>query len=815
VYSQGLANQEATLPVNSVAATTTDEDMWAYTCSYDAGGEGSWVDLCSKGPYALNTTCRTTPRGAHIHLYYSEADSDEVNAKATFMGLATKALNLSVDICHDNYGHEQPHETTCWLGGPTQPPHLQSQTQGRPASSFVTSTFSLYVTNDDFAKVVSWVMLNDLSEVIGKSFDFLLHPVFGCNFADHQMWSLHKGSTPNNMFGIEEEGGWTGKSPSRLDPFGPEASANCACSNPSASSYTLHLLYDSGDKADVEGKDRLVGKIAKSFHEASVLFVKDVPRSFLDATSQFLAGQVEFKVNVESYVAVMEWLAMERGSTDTLMAPVTCCGGKWDYRESAIWAGRQWTLNLDALAEKNVSPVQSQSIDFLQAVQPMRTVKTNRDFLLYVSYASGNSFQSSAAENFISSFATVFRINRSSCTEQYPNPEPSYEKLCMMQEVDSPGTSDPITTAYAAVYVPAGDSARVLSWAMLHRSADRSSYQVDLLIVPLTGDAILDYGERAFHVGTPWGLNDAALLASNSSGETQALALPTAVHYYRDDNVDQYTETSNGATIRRWNFERDAQTDFPLAPPLMVRHELVAGATFPSWGGAFWFPGDSYSTVITGNATFGKDGKVYTYGDVFWAMAGHSHGPITNVGNTPLVVVTVSTSPLLARRSYGAPSDVNPSVDASHTTSRGYRRVDASWSPNPSKHSDECMVAGGVYNMGFEAVNNTPPVLRVRWAPNCSIPFHYHPTGAVYVVLYGQMFFTGDVSTGGSDVAFHAGNVRWVRPGFNYGPEYNSADEAMEITVFLTDTPPTFQQAPPGPYKYQRTSTVTAIFDEL
>merc|ERR1712050_774144 len=99
---------------------------------------------------------------------------------------------------------------------------------------------------------------------------------------------------------------------------------------------------------------------------------------------------------------------------------------------------------------------------------------------------------------------------------------------------------------------------------MLHRSAEWCGYQVDLLIVPLTGDVISDYGERAFHVGTPWGLNDAVLLASNSSGETAALTLPTAVHYYRDDNFDQYTKISDSGTIiRRWNVERNRQVDLP------------------------------------------------------------------------------------------------------------------------------------------------------------------------------------------------------------------------------------------------------------
>jgi len=821
VYKQTWSKEAASLelpPADVVGASATDEDKWAYTCSYDAGGEGQWVDLCSKGPYAMNTTCRSTPVGAHIHVYYSEANADEVRAKAVFSGLATKALNLSLDICHDNYGHEQPHNTTCWLGGPTHmPPHLKAgQAPGPPpAGSFVEDDFSLYVTNEDFAKVASWIMLNDLSEVLGKSLNFLLHPVFGCNFADHQMWSLHKGSTPNNLYGVEDEGGWTGKEPSRLDPLGPDAGATCACATPAASSYALHLLYDATDKASSLSKEMLVSQIVATFDAASLQFVKDVPHSYTDRESPFLAGQVHFKVKAEYFSKVLDWLSTERGSTDVLIAPVTCCGEQWDYTASAIWAGHQWPLNVAALKEKPALP----SPAFLERVlleeSPMAS--SSHDVLLYVNYASANAYQAAAVEKFLVAFAGAFKLERDNCTAHYPAAEPHYSKLCMMSETKVPSSSDPVTTAFAGVYVPASDSARVLSWAMLHRGADTCGYQVDLLVVPLTGDAVADYSMHAFHVGTAWGLNDPLLLADTSSGETAALNLPSAVHYYRNDNVDQYTQFDNGATLRRWDVVRDFQADWPLAAPFMIRHEIPAGATFPSWGGAYWFQGDSYSTVISGNATFGNDAKVYGYGDLFWSMAGHAHGPITNVGNTPLVVSTISSAPLLARRAYDAPDDMNPSVDASLIKSRGYRRLDRgqAWAPNPSPHSTECMAAGGVYNMGFDSANNTNPVLRVKWAPNCSIPYHYHPTGALYFIQYGKMFFRGDLATGGEDISFKAGEVRWVRPGFDYGPEYNSADEHMEITVLGTDTPPMFQAPPPGPYKYQKTSTITTVFDEL
>jgi hypothetical protein len=43
----------------------------------------------------------------------------------------------------------------------------------------------------------------------------------------------------------------------------------------------------------------------------------------------------------------------------------------------------------------------------------------------------------------------------------------------------------------------------------------------------------------------------------------------------------------------------------------------------------------------------------------------------------------------------------------------------------------------------FPAEKNTPPLLRVKWAPMCQIPYHYHPTGAMYFIQYGHMLFKG------------------------------------------------------------------------
>lgn len=316
------------------------------------------------------------------------------------------------------------------------------------------------------------------------------------------------------------------------------------------------------------------------------------------------------------------------------------------------------------------------------------------------------------------------------------------------------------------------------------------------------------------------------LLSAALLGVTEASSKP--YYYYNNDTLSSSDDLGNGVTAFRWDGPAGTPSyggDFALQALPMVRLEFPApssknnnrpgqGLTAPASGESYYLRGDCHYVVISGNATFGASGdaaKVHGYGDLFWAMAGSLHGPIRNVGSDTLVVMVAGAtwSPVIAT---AGPSDNNPSVNSGDLTARAYRRSDSErgFTPNPSPHSDECMTNGGVFNMNFDAVNNTPPVLRVKWFANCSIPFHYHPTGAVYFVQYGHMYFKGDRKD--KDLAINAGEVRWVQPGFAYGPEYND-DQPMQITVLGTDTPPTFAAPPPGPYKLQKTIAASRIFD--
>jgi hypothetical protein len=62
-----------------------------------------------------------------------------------------------------------------------------------------------------------------------------------------------------------------------------------------------------------------------------------------------------------------------------------------------------------------------------------------------------------------------------------------------------------------------------------------------------------------------------------------------------------------------------------------------------------------------------------------------------------------------------------------------------------------------------------------------------------------------------TDRAVGRGEIRWVRPGFNYGPEHNDYDAPCEITVLGVDTNPTFEHAP-APYRVQKRVLVDYIY---
>jgi hypothetical protein len=203
------------------------------------------------------------------------------------------------------------------------------------------------------------------------------------------------------------------------------------------------------------------------------------------------------------------------------------------------------------------------------------------------------------------------------------------------------------------------------------------------------------------------------------------------------------------------------------------------GVTFPSTGSAFWLKDDAYFVVMNGNVTFGTN-VTHEYGDVFYVLAGTKVGPVINAGSRPVIVNVMTEADMEDLQTSDTPAR-NPSTSDWLSTRSYLGATSCKWGKNPSPHSDECIKNGGVYNCHFPAKNNTPPLLRVRWASNCQIPYHYHPTGAMYFIQYGHMLFKGDIAE--YDETLNMGDVRWVRPGYDYGPGEWAASAAVQFLI--------------------------------
>ena len=269
-----------------------------------------------------------------------------------------------------------------------------------------------------------------------------------------------------------------------------------------------------------------------------------------------------------------------------------------------------------------------------------------------------------------------------------------------------------------------------------------------------------------------------------------------AFRYYRDNNTERTIPlTEDGSiTARFWSGEINGTfTHLAFGSPALTRLDFSGNSTqFPKSGEQFYLPDNAYFVVITGNATFGDD-VTFSYGDMLYVTAGQNIGPIASVGSTNLMLFVV-TSTFIPTIGTDGVSTINSAFQPTWTTSRSYRRVDNEYHANPDWPD------ATVKNMNFYAVNNTPAALRVLWDPQRSIGYHYHPLGALYFVLYGSMYFDGDYESFSPSVV--VGEVRWVRPGFAYGPEYNGEEE-MEILVLGTEDPPIFDIEPPKPFLVQ------------
>ena len=337
-------------------------------------------------------------------------------------------------------------------------------------SSFTTGKISLYVTNERFSELLGWILMNMNQDILGEDLDFILHPCYGCNFADHQMWSLHRGTrVPNNMYGIALSGDWKDSTnPPSIDPLSPinhNFSNLCQSLSPKdIHNYIAHFLYDPTNSNHHLLVEDLKSKFLSDFGDnVQPLHSEDV--EFDDIESIFVASDAMFSISVDVIDQVVAWMAKNVPTSKMIsvfLQPYTSAG-ICDLFEYPIWLGEKFPLKT-LRASDSIMPQFSEIDKSRQATSHDNEFTANSsvltsDFLMYIQRAPNNPWQIAAFNNLKKSFVENFDLTEEDCIEQYPNPEPNYNRtsLCMMQEISEPYKNDQdiMTTTYAAVYIPA------------------------------------------------------------------------------------------------------------------------------------------------------------------------------------------------------------------------------------------------------------------------------------------------------------------------------------------------------------------------
>jgi len=509
------------LPLFQEAAS--DNNSWAYDCSSD--------ETCYK-PYKKGTTCT----GAfnkniffHLHLYWIQNSQSQVDAKDSFHSQTAVKFNISSTTCADTTGHEQNQgDEPCWLTGPSG---VESDyPEDHAGSSFVIGSHSLYIPYSHFSEIIPWIMKYKNSESVGSDLSFLLHPAFGCNYADHQDWSFRGNSAwPNNAFGIAMSGGYTGSEAHSLDVNGAAYDlANApseTCGDPlKTNSFHLHLLYELQNAESFEAKDLFVNTA-----EAWVPSIKVFENKFayLNPGSPFTTSIVDIVFDRASFPLMLQLAMIFRkrdqnklADLDVLLSLDTGCPYH-DIVTKSMYGGHAWPFNTEFTKS---SPPQ------MTRIQPTRRsprrlerkVADINSFLLYVLSPPNLLWETEAKDILTSSLESEFQIG--SCADSTPVIEPNLDGLCVFPEVKQPykDASDPMTVTYTLYFVPGSNITDFMSYAMANRDAlATGKYNVDLLLVPLTGTPELDYLDYALRAGSPMGLNDDVLKTRKPTTNTK------------------------------------------------------------------------------------------------------------------------------------------------------------------------------------------------------------------------------------------------------------------------------------------------------
>merc|ERR1712046_212349 len=84
---------------------------------------------------------------------------------------------------------------------------------------------------------------------------------------------------------------------------------------------------------------------------------------------------------------------------------------------------------------------------------------------------------------------------------------------------------------FVPTFVPGGVMHEVLPWALRHRHADKAGYELDLAVVPLTGNTSQDYDDSLWWSGRKWRVNRFAMRSAMD------YAPEGKVRFYQDDTA--------------------------------------------------------------------------------------------------------------------------------------------------------------------------------------------------------------------------------------------------------------------------------------
>ena len=445
----------------------------------------------------------------------------------------------------------------CWLAGPdgTESAYPQDKLTG----SFTTSTTSLYIPLSNFDDVFPFI----LSNLIGDELDALIHPLFGCNFADHEKWSLHLGDkyVPNNMYGISSSGDYPYSTPSSLDPLGngtgyPNLDPSYWEDVNSASNYAVFILFNEESEASTQAWNTFKDEFDAEFENIGyyVTFEGDYLNSYkTNSNCPFLAALSWYQVDSWSFShTVMSWIMtggpsynfegeidMEDGIS-VVVAPFFSNQGymSWHnsvYYQSMFFGYKQWPFNMYPLYEATSSakPKTSTVTSIATAVERIHTeplfdmkkltkkkekdvdaskVDSSRtsDYYITLFSAPNNQWQQDALEDILSSFSREFRTKRGKCegVEMDDLPSFSNNKICIGNESSTPyyDSNEVYTTSYASIYVPNDSITTVLPFIMSQTSPYGTfGYEVDVEITPLPSSETAS--TNTFKKGIVWRKN--------------------------------------------------------------------------------------------------------------------------------------------------------------------------------------------------------------------------------------------------------------------------------------------------------------------